>query len=71
MYAEDRVSPKSAGELSWEDWIDLVALAVTEPILFYDDNVLYQDELANNGFPVNCQSESHAKLLVSSPAILA
>ncbi|KAI4342332.1 hypothetical protein MLD38_026970 [Melastoma candidum] len=49
---EERISPKSAGELSWKDCeerIDLAALAVREPILFYDEIVLYEDELADNG----------------------
>ncbi|KAI4295720.1 hypothetical protein L6164_035736 [Bauhinia variegata] len=38
--------------LHWEDCeeqIDLVALASKEPILFYDEVVLYEDELADNG----------------------
>ncbi|XP_010271433.1 PREDICTED: TIP41-like protein isoform X1 [Nelumbo nucifera] len=38
--------------LHWEDsdeQIDLVALANKEPILFYDEVVLYEDELADNG----------------------
>ncbi|XP_058070028.1 TIP41-like protein isoform X2 [Magnolia sinica] len=38
--------------LQWEDCkeqIDLVALASKEPILFYDEVVLYEDELADNG----------------------
>ncbi|KAG9440304.1 hypothetical protein H6P81_020469 [Aristolochia fimbriata] len=38
--------------LSWEDsseGIDLVALASKEPILFYDEVVLYEDELADSG----------------------
>ncbi|KAJ6671156.1 TIP41-LIKE PROTEIN ISOFORM X1 [Salix viminalis] len=36
----------------WEDCeeqIDVVALASKEPILFYDEVVLYEDELADNG----------------------
>ncbi|KAH6833162.1 TIP41-like family protein [Perilla frutescens var. hirtella] len=36
----------------WEDCeeqIDMVALAAKEPILFYDEVVLYEDELADNG----------------------
>ncbi|GAB2291724.1 TIP41-like protein [Dionaea muscipula] len=36
----------------WEDCaekINLVALAAREPILFYDEVVLYEDELADNG----------------------
>lgn len=38
--------------LRWEDCeekIDVVALASKEPILFYDEVVLYEDELADNG----------------------
>ncbi|XP_039828469.1 TIP41-like protein isoform X2 [Panicum virgatum] len=38
--------------LCWEDtndWIDLVALSAKEPILFYDEVILYEDELADNG----------------------
>ncbi|KAL9270727.1 TIP41-like protein [Drosera capensis] len=38
--------------LKWEDTverIDLVGLAAKEPILFYDEVVLYEDELADNG----------------------
>ncbi|GAB4852842.1 TIP41-like protein [Ancistrocladus abbreviatus] len=38
--------------LRWEDCnqkIDIVALAKKEPILFYDEVVLYEDELADNG----------------------
>lgn len=44
--AEDRCS------LCWEDCeekIDVVALAEKEPILFYDEVILYEDELADNG----------------------
>ncbi|PSS19242.1 TIP41-like protein [Actinidia chinensis var. chinensis] len=38
--------------LHWEDCneqIDMGALASTEPILFYDEVILYEDELADNG----------------------
>ncbi|XP_061373907.1 TIP41-like protein [Gastrolobium bilobum] len=38
--------------IHWEDCkeqIDVVALASKEPILFYDEVVLYEDELADNG----------------------
>lgn len=38
--------------LCWEDCeeqIDVVSLASKEPILFYDEVVLYEDELADNG----------------------
>ncbi|KAJ8768946.1 hypothetical protein K2173_023941 [Erythroxylum novogranatense] len=37
---------------SWEDCeqqIDMVALSSKEPILFYDEVILYEDELADNG----------------------
>ncbi|CAN1324931.1 TIP41-like protein [Linum perenne] len=40
------------GKLQWEDCkeqIDVVSLASKEPILFYDEVVLYEDELADNG----------------------
>ncbi|XP_058769540.1 TIP41-like protein [Vicia villosa] len=43
---------EETGNLRWEDCkeqIDLVALASKEPILFYDEVVLYEDELADNG----------------------
>nr|UVK35481.1 TIP41-like family protein [Gleditsia microphylla] len=43
---------KENGNLKWEDCkeqIDVVALASKEPILFYDEVVLYEDELADNG----------------------
>lgn len=39
-------------KLEWidcEDHIDLVALQARDPILFYDEVVLYEDELADNG----------------------
>lgn len=38
--------------LCWEDCeekIDMVALASKEPILFYDEVILYEDELGDNG----------------------
>ncbi|GFY95006.1 TIP41-like family protein [Actinidia rufa] len=38
--------------LHWEDCneqIDMAALASKEPILFYDEVILYEDELADNG----------------------
>uniref|UniRef100_A0A7N0ZRB5 TIP41-like protein n=1 Tax=Kalanchoe fedtschenkoi TaxID=63787 RepID=A0A7N0ZRB5_KALFE len=38
--------------VQWEDCeekIDVVALASKEPILFYDEIILYEDELADNG----------------------
>ncbi|KAK4749942.1 hypothetical protein SAY87_027391 [Trapa incisa] len=44
--------PKVKDDLHWvdcEEQIDLVALAVKEPILFYDEVILYEDELADNG----------------------
>ncbi|CAN6554827.1 unnamed protein product [Malus baccata var. baccata] len=43
---------KETGNLHWEDCkekIDVVALASKEPILFYDEVVLYEDELADSG----------------------
>ncbi|GAU15029.1 hypothetical protein TSUD_48240 [Trifolium subterraneum] len=43
---------EETGNLHWEDCkeqIDLVALSSKEPILFYDEVVLYEDELADNG----------------------
>ncbi|XP_030475566.1 TIP41-like protein [Syzygium oleosum] len=52
--AEDETEAisKVTGSLQWhdcEDRIDMVALAVKEPILFYDEIILYEDELADNG----------------------
>ncbi|KAM1794635.1 hypothetical protein ACFX11_035095 [Malus domestica] len=43
---------KETRNLQWEDCeekIDVVALASKEPILFYDEVVLYEDELADIG----------------------
>ncbi|XP_004496911.1 TIP41-like protein [Cicer arietinum] len=43
---------EETGNVHWEDCkeqIDLIALASKEPILFYDEVVLYEDELADNG----------------------
>ncbi|RDX79293.1 Homeobox protein HAZ1, partial [Mucuna pruriens] len=43
---------KETSDIHWEDCkdqIDVVALASKEPILFYDEVVLYEDELADNG----------------------
>lgn len=43
---------EARSRLQWEDCeehIDMVALASKEPILFYDEVVLYEDELADNG----------------------
>lgn len=34
---------------SGESLIDLERLKRQDPILFYDDNILYEDELADNG----------------------
>ncbi|XP_021277109.1 TIP41-like protein isoform X2 [Herrania umbratica] len=45
------ISGGSSG-LHWEDCeeqLDVAALALKEPILFYDEVVLYEDELADNG----------------------
>ncbi|KAK2664949.1 hypothetical protein Ddye_003523 [Dipteronia dyeriana] len=42
----------SSSSLQWEDCeeqIDMVSLASKEPILFFDEVVLYEDELADNG----------------------
>ncbi|KAL3538831.1 hypothetical protein ACH5RR_002197 [Cinchona calisaya] len=47
-----RTSEESNCNLCWEDCeeqLDLVALASKEPILFYDEVILYEDELADNG----------------------
>ncbi|KAK7343500.1 hypothetical protein VNO77_12285 [Canavalia gladiata] len=43
---------EETSDIHWEDCkeqIDVVALASKEPILFYDEVVLYEDELADNG----------------------
>ncbi|BAT93916.1 hypothetical protein VIGAN_08046900 [Vigna angularis var. angularis] len=43
---------KETSDILWEDCkdqIDVAALASKEPILFYDEVVLYEDELADNG----------------------
>ncbi|XP_020250895.1 LOW QUALITY PROTEIN: TIP41-like protein [Asparagus officinalis] len=45
-------SENSCFDLQWEDCderIDLAALSAKEPILFYDEVILYEDELADNG----------------------
>lgn len=45
-------SNESSCSLQWQDCmdkIDLVALTSKEPILFYDEIILYEDELADNG----------------------
>ncbi|XVF67490.1 hypothetical protein PTKIN_Ptkin10aG0125400 [Pterospermum kingtungense] len=45
------ISEKGLG-LHWEDCeekLDVAALTLKEPILFYDEVVLYEDELADNG----------------------
>ncbi|AEE86352.1 TIP41-like protein [Arabidopsis suecica] len=49
---EAKANPKGEATLQWEnceDQIDLAALSLKEPILFYDEVVLYEDELADNG----------------------
>ncbi|KAJ1402878.1 TIP41-like protein [Sesbania bispinosa] len=49
---DGREISEETGNIHWEDCkeqIDLVALASKEPILFYDEVVLYEDELADNG----------------------
>ncbi|MQL87649.1 hypothetical protein Taro_020179, partial [Colocasia esculenta] len=48
----ESVSDNSQCQVQWEDCdeqIDLAALATREPILFYDEVILYEDELADNG----------------------
>ncbi|KAF8406240.1 hypothetical protein HHK36_008325 [Tetracentron sinense] len=50
-HGRETISEESCS-LHWEDCkeqIDVVALASKEPILFYDEVVLYEDELADNG----------------------
>eukprot|EP01018_Ginkgo_biloba_P006674 Gb_14468 [translate_table: standard] len=53
MAREMETPPKGTNEsLHWEvceERIDLVALQSKDPILFYDEVVLYEDELADNG----------------------
>ncbi|CAA7019917.1 unnamed protein product [Microthlaspi erraticum] len=49
---EEAVAKEGEASLQWEDCeeqIDLAALSLKEPILFYDEVVLYEDELADNG----------------------
>ncbi|XP_057964097.1 TIP41-like protein [Malania oleifera] len=46
------LSEEGSCHLHWEDCkeqIDIAALASKEPILFYDEVILYEDELADNG----------------------
>lgn len=49
----ERGTPKeNSCSLQWvicKEKIDLVTLALKEPILFYDEIILYEDELADNG----------------------
>ncbi|KAG7976634.1 hypothetical protein I3843_06G160100 [Carya illinoinensis] len=50
-YGRGEISQRTCN-LHWEDCeekIDVVSLASKEPILFYDEVVLYEDELADNG----------------------
>ncbi|XWS68092.1 hypothetical protein CRYUN_Cryun04dG0060500 [Craigia yunnanensis] len=50
-HGSDEISRGSLG-LHWEDCkeqLDVAALTLKEPILFYDEVVLYEDELADNG----------------------
>ncbi|CAN8327465.1 unnamed protein product [Cochlearia groenlandica] len=45
-------NPEGEASLHWEnseEQIDLAVLSLKEPILFYDEVVLYEDELADNG----------------------
>ncbi|KAE8783940.1 TIP41-like protein [Hordeum vulgare] len=47
-----QTSLDESSSLCWEDTddrIDLVALSAKEPILFYDEVILYEDELADSG----------------------
>ncbi|KAG8098248.1 hypothetical protein GUJ93_ZPchr0013g34671 [Zizania palustris] len=47
-----QTSLDECSNLCWEDTedrIDFVALSAKEPILFYDEVILYEDELADNG----------------------
>ncbi|XP_054787022.1 TIP41-like protein [Prosopis cineraria] len=49
---KDASATEEQCNLKWEDCeekIDIVALASKEPILFYDEVILYEDELADNG----------------------
>ncbi|KAK2974517.1 hypothetical protein RJ640_018682, partial [Escallonia rubra] len=49
------ISGEGSCNLHWEDCeeqIDVVALASKEPILFYDEVILYEDELADNGVSI-------------------
>ncbi|VVB10393.1 unnamed protein product [Arabis nemorensis] len=49
---EAKANPEGEACLQWEnceEQIDLAALSLKEPILFYDEVVLYEDELADNG----------------------
>ncbi|CAL4919204.1 unnamed protein product [Urochloa decumbens] len=49
---QTQASLDGCSTLCWEDTddrIDLVALSAKEPILFYDEVILYEDELADNG----------------------
>ncbi|XP_019255475.1 PREDICTED: TIP41-like protein [Nicotiana attenuata] len=49
---ESAIPDEGSSCIPWEDCkekIDLVALASKEPILFYDEIILYEDELADNG----------------------
>jgi len=49
---QTQTSLDGCSTLCWEDTndrIDRVALSAKEPILFYDEVILYEDELADNG----------------------
>ncbi|KAF3533928.1 hypothetical protein DY000_02036601 [Brassica cretica] len=49
---EAKANTEGGASLKWEnceEQIDLAALSLKEPILFYDEVVLYEDELADNG----------------------
>ncbi|KAJ8533639.1 hypothetical protein K7X08_006963 [Anisodus acutangulus] len=49
---ESAIPDEGSSCIQWEDCmekIDLVALASKEHILFYDEIILYEDELSDNG----------------------
>ncbi|KAF2586909.1 hypothetical protein F2Q70_00033975 [Brassica cretica] len=70
---EEKAKPEGEASLKWEnceEQIDLAALSLKEPILFYDEVVLYEDELADNGVSLLTVKVSHAKFMVSPLTIL-
>lgn len=49
---QGKISGNAYSKVLWEECdeqIDLTALSTKEPILFYDEVILYEDELADNG----------------------